>query len=157
MKVRILGCGSSFGVPLIGNKFGKCDSKNKKNYRTRPSILLNYKNKNILIDSGPDLRFQLLEAKCEKIDAVLYTHMHADHIHGINDLRGLSITMKIKIPAWGTKETIDYLINNFEYIFKPSKLYNPIMYTNIISENFKEVSSSVKLTFSIDNALAKKI
>jgi len=136
MKVRILGCGSSFGVPLIGNKFGKCDSKNKKNYRTRPSILLNYKNKNILIDSGPDLRFQLLEAKCEKIDAVLYTHMHADHIHGINDLRGLSITMKIKIPAWGTKETIDYLINNFEYIFKPSKLYNPIMYTNIISENF---------------------
>ena len=137
MKVRILGCGSSFGVPLIGNRFGKCDSKNQKNYRTRPSILINFKNKNILIDSGPDLRFQLLEAKCEKIDAVLYTHMHADHIHGINDLRGLSITMKIKIPAWGSKETIDYLVDNFEYIFKPSELYTPIMYTNIISENFK--------------------
>ena len=136
MKIRILGCGSSFGVPLIGNIFGKCDSSNPKNYRTRPSILININNKNILVDSGPDLRFQLLEAKCQKIDAVLYTHQHADHIHGINDLRAICLIMKQKIPAWGSQETINYLIENFNYIFKSNKTYDPIMITNIISDKF---------------------
>ena len=91
MKVRVLGCGSSFGVPLIGNIFGKCDRKNPKNYRMRPSIIININKKNILIDSSPDLRNQLISAKCSKIDAVLYTHTHADHIHGINDLRAVSM------------------------------------------------------------------
>ena len=136
MKIRILGCGSSFGVPLIGNRFGKCDKNNKKNFRTRPSALINYKNKNILIDSGPDLRFQLLKAKCQIINAVLYTHMHADHIHGINELRALSISMKNKIPAWGSKETIKYLNDNFSYIFKQTQIYEPIMSANLISHTF---------------------
>ncbi|MBI28833.1 MAG: Ribonuclease BN [Alphaproteobacteria bacterium MarineAlpha5_Bin11] len=136
MKIRVLGCGSSFGVPLIGNKFGNCDSNNSKNYRTRPSILINSNDKNILIDSGPDLRFQLLQANIEKIDACLYTHKHADHIHGINDLRALSLFMKKKIPAWGSEETIDYLINNFNYIFKKTQIYEPIMDTNIIADTF---------------------
>lgn len=137
MKVRILGSGSSFGVPLIGNRFGKCDENNPKNYRLRPSIIVYYKNKNILIDTSPDLRYQLLQANCQKIDAVLYTHMHADHIHGINDLRSLSLISKNKIPAWGSKETIEYLTDNFSYIFKSTKLYEPIMFANLISENFK--------------------
>ena len=136
MKIRILGCGSSFGVPIIGKKYGKCDKNNPKNHRTRPSVLININNKNILIDSGPDLRFQLLKANCHQIDAVLFTHMHADHIHGINDLRALSITMKNKIPAWVSKDTIEYLLDNFSYIFKPSQLYEPIMTTNVISDTF---------------------
>ena len=144
MKIRILGCGSSFGVPLIGNKFGKCDKNNLKNYRLRPSIIVYYKNKNILIDTSPDLRYQLLQANCQRINAVLYTHMHADHIHGINDLRSLSLISKIMIPAWGSKETMNYLEDNFSYIFKPSKLYEPIMYTNLISDNFKIDDIEVK-------------
>ena len=137
MKVRILGCGSSFGVPLIGNKFGKCDPNNDKNFRTRPSILISHNDKNILIDSGPDLRNQLLKAKCNNIDAVLYTHQHADHIHGINDLRALSLSINKKIPAWGSQETINYLLSNFNYIFKDSKNYESIMETNIIKDRFK--------------------
>ena len=136
MKVRILGCGSSFGVPLIGNKFGKCDVNNKKNYRTRPSILINLKDKNILVDSSPDLRTQLLRANCDQINAVLYTHLHADHIHGINDLRALNLIMNKVIPAWGSKETIDYLISNFNYIFKSSGNYSPFMNANVISDSF---------------------
>ena len=136
MKVKILGCGSSFGVPLIGNKFGNCDANNEKNYRTRPSILIQENNCNLLIDTSPDLRSQLLKANCDKIDAVLYTHKHADHIHGINDLRALSLIMKNKIPAWGSKETIEYLKSNFNYIFNHSKSYEPIMITNIILDEF---------------------
>ena len=136
MKVRILGCGSSFGVPLIGNIFGNCNSKNKKNYRTRPSVLININNLDILIDTSPDLRSQLLDAKSSKIDAVLYTHQHADHIHGINDLRAVSLIMKKKIPAWGSKETIKYLNDNFSYIFKPSDIYEPILELNLIKNKF---------------------
>ena len=136
MKVKILGCGSSFGVPLIGNKFGNCDANNEKNYRTRPSILIQENNCNLLIDTSPDLRSQLLKANCDKIDAVLYTHKHADHIHGINDLRALSLIMKNRIPAWGSKETIEYLKNNFSYIFNHSQNYDPIMVTNTILDEF---------------------
>ena len=101
-----------------------------------------------MIDSGPDLRSQLLKSKCSKIDAILYTHAHADHIHGINDLRAVSLLMKRKIPAWGSKETIQYLKNNFTYIFKVKSsknikkssnldIYKPILKTNIIKSKFK--------------------
>ena len=90
----------------------------------------------ILVDTSPDLRVQLLAANVKHIDAVLYTHKHADHIHGINDLRALSLIMKNKIPAWGSKETIEYLKSNFNYIFNHSKSYEPIMITNIILDEF---------------------
>ena len=136
MNVRILGSGGSFGVPLIGNRFGICDKNNPKNYRTRPSILLNYKGKNILIDTGPDIRQQLLDAKCDKINAILYTHKHADHIHGINDLRAVSLLMKSKIPAWGSKETNKHLKNTFLYIFEKTEFYEAILELNEIQESF---------------------
>ena len=83
----ILGCGSSMGVPRIDGFFGKCNSKEKKNYRTRCSAIISTKFSNILIDTSPDLRFQLLRNKIKNIDNVLYTHSHADQTHGINDLR----------------------------------------------------------------------
>ena len=136
MKIRILGSGSSFGVPLIGDRFGICDKNNTKNYRLRPSILIKYKNKNLLIDSGPDLRAQLLKCNCSKIDAVLYTHTHADHVHGINDLRAITMIFKNKIQAWGSEKTIKYLLDNFTYIFKPIDNYKPIMDINIIKDRF---------------------
>ena len=87
MKFIILGCGSSMGVPRSDGDFGNCNPKEKKNYRTRCSALIITKSSNILIDTSPDLRSQLLKNKVKKIDKVLYSHMHADQTHGINDLR----------------------------------------------------------------------
>ncbi|PLX30265.1 MAG: hypothetical protein C0582_01795 [Alphaproteobacteria bacterium] len=86
MKVTILGSGPSPGVPLIGNYWGGCDPHNPKNNRTRASILIEHLGHRILIDSSPDLRQQLLRENIDWIDAVLYTHGHADHTHGINDV-----------------------------------------------------------------------
>ena len=94
MKFIILGCGSSMGVPRADGFFGNCNPKNKKNYRTRCSALLQTKKKNILIDTSPDLRSQLLQNKIKRIDQVLYSHMHADQTHGINDLRAFYIKNK---------------------------------------------------------------
>ena len=87
VEVTILGCGSSGGVPLIGNIWGPCDPNDFRNTRRRVSILVKIKNKTFLIDTSPDLRMQMLDAKVKNIDAVLYTHSHADHVHGIDDLR----------------------------------------------------------------------
>ena len=94
MKFVILGCGSSMGVPRPDSFFGKCDPKNKKNFRTRCSAVIMSKNENILIDTSPDLRHQLITNKVKKIDKVLYSHMHADQTHGINDLRVFYIQNK---------------------------------------------------------------
>ena len=99
MKFIILGCGSSMGVPRADGNFGKCDPKNPKNYRTRCSGILMTKDENILIDTSPDLRQQLLNNKITKIDKVLYSHMHADQTHGINDLRVFYIRNKKTISA----------------------------------------------------------
>ena len=87
IKFTLLGTGSSMGVPRADGYFGKCKPNNKKNYRTRCSALISYKKKNILIDTSPDLRQQLLREKITSIDNVLLTHFHADQTHGINDLR----------------------------------------------------------------------
>ena len=87
IKFIILGCGSSMGVPRPDGFFGSCDPNNKKNYRTRCSALIKFENENILIDTSPDLRQQLLSNKISTINTVLYTHLHADQTHGINDLR----------------------------------------------------------------------
>ena len=87
LKFVILGCGSSMGVPRPDGYFGNCDPKNKKNIRTRCSALIKSNEENILIDTSPDLRSQLLKNKISKIKRVLYSHQHADQTHGINDLR----------------------------------------------------------------------
>ena len=96
VKFTILGCGSSLGVPRADGYWGKCNPKEKKNYRTRCSALISTKNTNTLIDTSPDLRFQLIDNKINNIDRVLYTHYHADQTHGINDLRVFYIKQKKK-------------------------------------------------------------
>ena len=112
-KFIILGSGSSMGVPRIDGFFGKCDPKNKKNHRTRCSALINFNNFNILIDTSPDIRSQLLKNKIKSIDAVLYSHPHADQTHGINDLRPFFLLNKKKIPVFADTYTSKYLKNNF--------------------------------------------
>ena len=97
MKIRILGCGGSFGSPLAWGKNGNIDTNNKKNFRTRSSILLSDDKTNLLIDTSPDLRQQLYLAKCTKIDAVLYTHIHSDHTSGY--IACFTIASEV-IPKW---------------------------------------------------------
>ena len=118
MKFIILGCGSSMGVPRPDGYFGNCDPKNKKNYRTRCSALLKTSDENILIDTSPDLRQQLLRHQIKKINKVLYSHMHGDQTHGINDLRSFYINSKKQINVFADQFTSRYLKQNFSYIFK---------------------------------------
>ena len=103
MKVTILGSGSSGGVPLIGNYWGNCDPNNKKNNRTRVSIVVNTQNKNLLFDTSPDLRVQSINNNINTIDAVLWTHAHADHANGIDDLRQF---------LWSKKKNFLFMVVN---------------------------------------------
>ena len=96
IKFTILGCGSSLGIPRIDGYYGSCDPKNKRNIRSRCSALISSKNLNILIDTSPDLKSQLLKNKVKNIDIVFYTHLHADQTHGINELRVFSLKNKKK-------------------------------------------------------------
>ena len=125
MKFIILGCGSSMGVPRSDGYFGKCNPKNKKNYRTRCSALIKATDENILIDASPDLRQQLLRHKINKISKVLFSHMHADQTHGINDLRSFYINSKKQVDVYADKQTADYLKNSFSYIFKSNSKEYP--------------------------------
>ena len=137
MKFIILGCGSSMGVPRPDGFFGNCDPKNKKNYRTRCSALLKSSNQNILFDTSPDLRQQLLRHKINKIDKVFYSHMHGDQTHGINDLRPFYISSKKQIDIYADKDTSKYLKRSFSYIFKSySREYPATLKLNKLKKNF---------------------
>ena len=123
VKFTILGCGSSLGVPRIDGYFGNCDPKNQKNYRTRCSALLTYDNLNVIFDTSPDLKTQLLRNKITNIDYVFYTHHHADQTHGINELRVFYLKNKKKIPVYGDTLTKKYLYDSFKYCFNDSVDY----------------------------------
>ena len=136
MKFIILGCGSSMGVPRPDGFFGNCDPKNKKNYRTRCSALLKTTDENILIDTSPDLREQLLRHKIKKINKVLFSHMHGDQTHGINDLRSFYINSRKQINVYADNDTSKYLKNSFSYIFKSySKEYPATLNLNKLPKN----------------------
>ena len=136
MKFVILGCGSSMGVPRPDGYFGNCDPKNKKNYRTRCSALIKTDTENILIDTSPDLRIQMLSQKIKKIDKVFYSHMHADQTHGINDLRSFFIRNKNPINIFADNVTSKYLRKTFSYCFDTySKEYPATLKLNDIDKN----------------------
>lgn len=129
MKIIMLGSGSSGGVPLITGDWGDCDPTNPKNYRTRASALVQVNGLNILIDTPPDLRQQLLANNIDRIDAVLYTHSHADHIFGIDELRQIAILKNKKpIPCYAEPQMLAYLKMTFSYIFQEKDpLYPPFL------------------------------
>ena len=146
MKFTILGCGSSMGVPRPDGFFGDCDPKNKKNYRTRCSALITTDKENVLIDTSPDLRQQLLNHKIKKIDKVFYSHMHADQTHGINDLRAFFIQRKIPIEVFADNTTSLYLKKNFSYCFNnTSKEYPATLKLNKIKKKIFIDNSKKKL------------
>ena len=134
IKFTLLGTGSSMGVPRADGFFGNCDPKNKKNFRSRCSALLSYNNSNILIDTSPDLRQQLISNKISQIDKVFYTHMHADQTHGINELRVFYLKKKKQIPVYCDMVTAKYLKKNFSYCFKKKYDYPPILKLNILKK-----------------------
>ena len=136
MKFIILGCGSSMGVPRADGFFGFCDPKNKKNFRTRCSALIKTNLENVLIDTSPDLRQQMLNQKIKSIDKVLYSHMHADQTHGINDLRSFYIKTKKPINIFADQVTSKYLKKSFSYCFNNfSKEYPATLKLNRINNN----------------------
>ena len=138
LRFTILGCGSSGGVPRLGGNWGDCDPKNPKNNRQRCSLLVQRINRNgttqVLIDTSPDMRNQLLEAGVGSLDGVMYTHSHADHVHGLDDLRMIFFNMRNRINVWADQSTKDDLIERFKYAFvQPAdSSYPPILNLNTL-------------------------
>ncbi|HVI98618.1 MAG TPA: MBL fold metallo-hydrolase [Sphingomonas sp.] len=118
MKVRILGSGTSSGVPRIGNDWGACDPAEPRNRRTRASLLVEHEGVRVLVDTSPDLREQLLVADVAALDAVIWTHDHADHCHGIDDLRQVYHAMDGPVRGLARAETLAALEQRFAYAFK---------------------------------------
>lgn len=127
LRARILGCGTSSGVPRIGNDWGACDPANPKNRRTRASILIESATTRLLIDTAPDLREQLLAAGIIDIDAVLWTHDHADHCHGIDDVRQLTHHRGMPTLCYARRETLSLMRRRFTYAFDGHGNYPPIL------------------------------
>ena len=132
-RLTVLGCGSSGGVPRIGAMWGQCDPDNPKNRRRRCSVMIERveggKRTSVLVDTPPDLREQLLSIRASAVDAVLFTHDHADHTHGIDDLRMVAYAMKSRIDCYFEPVTRASLVERFAYCFKtaPGSSYPPIL------------------------------
>jgi len=127
VKVRILGCGTSTGVPKIGNEWGQCDPHEPRNYRLRTSILVQSAGERMLVDCGPDLRQQLLTADVNRLDGIIVTHAHGDHCHGIDELRPVSQALDRPVPLHARAEVLRELQERFGYAFEQSDFYRPIV------------------------------
>lgn len=123
LKIRILGSGTSSGVPRIGNDWGRCDLTEPRNRRTRASVLVESETTCILVDTSPDMREQLNAAGVDRLDAVIWTHDHADHTHGIDDLRQIFHTMRRPVAGFAHPQTIRRLKARFGYVFTGSGGY----------------------------------
>ena len=135
LRATILGCGSSGGVPRLGAMWGACDPQNPKNRRrrcgaSRRAARQARRHTTVLVDTSPDLREQLLGVRAEALDGVLYTHDHADHTHGIDDLRMVAYAMKRRIDVWADAGTLPSLVGRFDYCFSSAarfRSYPPIL------------------------------
>lgn len=136
LTLTILGCGSSGGVPRVGNNWGQCDPNEPKNRRKRCSVLLDKRegdaHTRVLVDTTPDLVSQLNSAGAATLDGVWFTHEHADHTHGIDDLRQVAINMRSRVSVWAERNTADMLMSRFSYCFvtPPGSSYPPILEMN---------------------------
>ena len=148
LSFRILGCGSSGGVPRLDGNWGDCDPDNPKNRRTRCSLLVQNKTAggitNVLIDTSPDMRNQLIDANVTWLDAILYSHDHADQTHGIDDVRAMVYAKKKRIDVWMDEATSETLTNRFGYCFEQSAgtLYPAILKDNRIKKPYQDITVS---------------
>lgn len=153
MRFTILGCGSSGGVPRIGGFWGDCDPTNPRNRRRRCSMLVERFEGDaatrVLIDTTPDMRDQLLDAGVGHLDAVVYTHSHADHVHGIDDLRQIVLNLRNRLPVWADAPTQDALLSRFAYAFvQPAgSPYPPILDLKTIDGAFEIAGSGGPIGF----------
>lgn len=145
MKITILGCGTSTGVPMVGCSCPVCCSDNPRDKRTRASLLIRYNGQAVLIDTSTDLREQALRQGIRRIDAVLFTHAHADHVNGIDDLRGFHFIHREIIPCFASQETLHTLQCGFSYIFNEHEGsgYTPLLAAHKISAPFELFGQTV--------------
>jgi len=145
MKITILGSGTSTGVPMVGCSCAVCSSRDQRDKRTRASVLIETAGRYILVDTSTDLRKQAIRENIPRIDAVLFTHSHADHIHGIDDLRGFHFIHKRVVPCYGSRETMELISRNFSYIFTgmESHGYAPLLEPHVVSHPFQLFGRSV--------------
>lgn len=134
MKLRILGCGTSSGVPRIGNDWGACDPADPRNRRMRASVLISTPTTRILVDTGPDMREQLLAAHVADVDAVIWTHDHADHTHGLDDLRQLYHARGDPVRALARRDTLRSLAARFDYAFTGHGGYPPTVAAELLPD-----------------------
>jgi phosphoribosyl 1,2-cyclic phosphate phosphodiesterase len=137
VKVRILGCGTSTGVPKIGNEWGQCDPNEPRNYRLRTSILVESAGERMLVDCGPDLRQQLLAAQVNRLTGVIVTHDHGDHCHGIDELRPVSQAIDGPVPLHARADVLNMLRQRFGYAFATSDFYRPIVEARELGEELR--------------------
>jgi phosphoribosyl 1,2-cyclic phosphate phosphodiesterase len=157
-KFTILGCGSSLGSPWITDYWGNCDKKNKKNLRSRCCAHFQYKDISALIDTSPDIKTQFKKNKITDVDAVLYTHEHADQTFGIFELRPFFLKNKKKIDIYGSRKTINELKKKFDFCFKKKQGYVPILKEHIIRDIFsiKKNNNKIKIkSFEVQHGLTK--
>jgi phosphoribosyl 1,2-cyclic phosphate phosphodiesterase len=144
MEVTILGCGTSSGVPRVGNDWGECDPAEPRNRRRRVSILVSHERARILVDTGPDLREQLLDAGVTGVDAVIWTHDHADHCHGIDDLRQLYHARGRPVAGFAREETLDSLRHRFAYAFDGIGGYPAVAEGNLLPDHMNLGGISIR-------------
>ena len=147
MKITVLGCGASWGVPAIGPDWGRCDPAEPRNYRRRSSILVESRGEVLLIDISPDLREQLLRADCARLDAVVLTHAHADHLHGIDDIRLVNRLIGKPIPLYARADAVAEVERRFGYALQPAipgkPLYRPALVPHAIDGPFRAAGMPV--------------
>lgn len=154
MKITILGCGASYGVPSLLKGFGVCNPKNPKNIRYRSSILIEEQGQNILIDTPPEIRLELLREKVKKIDALLYTHCHYDHMAGAEDVRNFTYKQDKVLDIYATKHDLTVFKNQMKFVFRkpknvvsvtlnPIKMYKPFEVKGISILPIKQYHGSI--------------
>ena len=157
-KFTILGCGSSLGAPWINNYWGNYNKKNKKNLRTRCCAHIQYKNISTLIDTSPDIKAQFKKSNITSVDAVIYTHEHADQTSGIFELRPFFWENKKKIDIFGSKKTIKELKIKYDFCFKEKQGYTPIAKEHVIKNDFfiKKGNNKILInSFEVQHGLIK--
>ncbi|MEK7819576.1 MAG: MBL fold metallo-hydrolase [Pseudomonadota bacterium] len=137
MKVTILGSGASMGTPAVGLGWGQCDPNEPKNRRLRPSIMVEDDRSRVLVDTSPDLREQFLRTGVARLDGVIFTHAHADHLHGIDDLRPVNRAMNADLPMFADAPTLETIRTRFAYVLGPLKpgatlYYKPCLIPTVI-------------------------
>ena len=135
MNIRILGCGTSTGVPRLGSGWGACDPDEPRNRRLRSSILVESAGETLLVDCGPDLREQLLAAGIDSVDQVIGTHDHADHCHGVDDLRPIAQARREPVPLLARADVLARLQDRFRYIFIDTRFYSAVAWPQPIEGN----------------------